>query len=368
MRPTFAFLLLSVAPFTSRISKSDPTLDLLESFAPAPPAPRAPLSPGAEQHWKQIWEARLFLEKAEVAHAASNGTTMLGTLLHILGKPSRVNWTAASRLVVRETEMELAKEAHKYERKPAHNSTHGRRTFAIHEKEWCYACKCTTCPDHANAAFHKGKVSSSNVFAPSPPLADNFQPEDVCPPIVPNPASFPLWATAIASQFLVSPVSKHLASSAWKDAGWSMPLYMPRRCLVKDNTWTPLGLTARLLRAAVALSKDECTNKCWQNYGCWKCGGEFGMWIDGYPWKKSEYEKMDVPANSYYWSRSFGSVDYRPYRLGAGDEVWEHHLSGDPKTDDEKPKLIPPTEYVNPMIISVGSAKRDPETVIPLTG
>ena len=42
------------------------------------------------------------------------------------------------------------------------------------------------------------------------------------------------------------------------------------------------------------------------------------MWVDGYPWKKSEYDMMDVPANSYYWSRSFGAIDNAPYRLGKG--------------------------------------------------
>ena len=197
-------------------------------------------------------EARKILAMAEVAHAQSNGTSMLASLLHLIGKDAgRTSWTAAARERVAAAE----------------NRTqhHGRRTFRIHEKEWCYACKCTSCPRHAEAVFRrKTKINNQDPLKPSPPVPQDLKPSDVCPPIVPNPISFPLWATAIASEFLISPIGFSEANP-WKDQGWQVPLYMPRQCLVSDTTWTPAMLSARLALAAAAFASDPCTTKCWQN-------------------------------------------------------------------------------------------------------
>ena len=83
------------------------------------------------------------------------------------------------------------------------------------------------------------------------------------------------------SQVPLLPVGFSLVEE-WKNAGWINPVYLPRKCMI-DQGWKPPFLSARLLQAAASFVLDPCIQKCFENYGCWKCGGDYGMWVDGYP-------------------------------------------------------------------------------------
>ena len=84
---------------------------------------------------------------------------------------------------------------------------------------------------------------------------------------------------------------------------------------------------------------------------------------------------MNVPANAYYWSRSFGAADYSPYRLGAGDgdadtapkqgvgnvQDWNQHIDNDDTTST--PAAIDPLKYVDAEFSAAAILTIDPNAL-----
>ena len=208
-----------------------------------------------------------------------------------------------------------------------------RRLHALHEKKWCYMCKCNKCP---KAAMDAWPDTAGEEDEESKALATEHSPAALaalavrvsyrlesggtlagCPPVALGKRMLPNdWATL--EMFQPDGASHQaVATDFWRKnreqigafSDWVTPWWYPPRCVV-DSGWDAHKLLLMLARARQALADDECTNKCFAQHGCWKCGGSSGMWVDGWPFRWIEYETMDVEADpSLYvqlWSSRLG--------------------------------------------------------------